>query len=173
MEQPVFIGLGALHGDRPRNMSRALEALESLGLRIEEASSLYETEPVGLPGAGPLLNAAVRGATDLPPEEVMAICLRTEAILGRPARRSMEGPRPIDLDVLFLGDSVIDREGLQVPHPRLHTRRFVLEPLAEIAAGFTHPVLGVDVATLLRRCKDTAWVRALARPESWWPPERA
>jgi 2-amino-4-hydroxy-6-hydroxymethyldihydropteridine diphosphokinase len=173
VKQTVFIALGALHGDRPRNMARALEVLESLGLEIEEASSLYETEPVGLPGAGPLLNAAVRAATDRAPEEVMAICLRTEALLGRPDERSMDGPRPIDLDILFLGDSVIDRPGLRVPHPRLHMRRFVLEPLAEIAGGFTHPVLGADVATLLRRCEDTAWVRPVAESGSWWSPRRA
>jgi 2-amino-4-hydroxy-6-hydroxymethyldihydropteridine diphosphokinase len=98
----------------------------------------------------------------------MALCLRTEEALGRPRSRPRDGPRPIDLDILFAGDALIERDGLRVPHPRLHLRRFVLEPLAEIAADFRHPVLRVDVATLLDRCEDMAWVRRVASPGAWW-----
>ena len=141
---------------------------------------MYETEPVDLPGDRTVLNAAIEAATDLPPTELLAACLDVERALGRrrPQRPEISsrktpqvdpGPRPLDLDILLFDDLVIATPALVIPHPRLHLRRFVLAPLAEIAPHLRHPVLGVDVAALLARCADSAWVRAAFPPEAWWP----
>lgn len=151
-----------------------------MGVAIARVSSVYETEPVDLPGDRPVFNAAIEAATGLSPSELVAACLRVEEELGRRrphrinasigrSRRADFGPRPLDLDILFYDDLVLETPALVIPHPRLHIRRFVLAPLAEIAPHLRHPVLGADVATLLARCADPAWVRRAFPPAEWWP----
>ncbi len=152
---PVFLALGSNLGDREATLAAALEALP--GVRAVRKSSLYETEPVGGPPQPEYLNQVVAGETALPPEELLPACLAVEARFGR-ERRVRGGPRTLDIDILFYGDVVRESPRLTLPHPRLHQRRFVLVPLAEIAPGLVHPRLGLSVRELLVRCEDRSRV---------------
>jgi 2-amino-4-hydroxy-6-hydroxymethyldihydropteridine diphosphokinase len=160
---PVFLGLGTNVGDREGNLDRGLRLLESRGFAITASSSVYETEPVGGPPQGRFLNMVVAGETPLAPETLLAACLATERDLGR-VRSERFGPRTLDVDILIYGERVLDTPDLTVPHPQLHERRFVLVPLAEIAPEARHPLLGLTVAEMLRRCPDTSAV-ALHAPQ--------
>ena len=157
MNPPVFLGLGSNLGDREAAIEAALRELASRGFRTRLRSSNWLTEPVGGPPQGWYVNAVAGGETSLEPEELLAACLDTERGLGR-VRGERNAPRTIDVDLLLYGDATIDRPGLVVPHPRLAERRFVLEPLAEIAPRLVHPVLGATVAELLARCRDRSRV---------------
>ncbi len=173
--ETIHIGLGARHGDRLANLRSALEQLSRRRMSIERVSPVYETEPIDLPGDETLLNAAAALRTALTPRQVLDACLEVERLLGRqrsgePAGGPDPGPRPIDLDLLLYGGRVVTADGMTIPHPRLHLRRFVLAPLAEIAPSAIHPVLGVDIQTLSARCEDEAAVRRIAPPSALWPP---
>ena len=134
----AYIGLGTNLGDRELNLRRALERLEELG--PVRASSLRETEPVGVTDQPKFLNAAAELATELPPRELLERLLEIERELGRDrAAERRWGPRVIDLDLLLFGEETIDQPGLTVPHPRLADRRFVLEPLCELNEDLTLP----------------------------------
>jgi 2-amino-4-hydroxy-6-hydroxymethyldihydropteridine diphosphokinase len=158
---PVVLGLGSNLGDREAALRGALARLEARGLRRTLVSSLYETEPVGGPPQGDFLNAVAAFESALLPEALLEACLAVEAELGR-ERREPNGPRTIDLDVLFVGSLVRDAPPPVLPHPRLHLRRFVIEPLAEILPGLVHPRLQATAAELLARCPDTSAVRRFA-----------
>lgn len=138
MRKTVYLSLGSNIGDREQNLRSAIERLAQLG-DIKSISSFYETEPVEYTAQPWFLNAAVELETELMPKQLLARLLGIEQAMGR-KRTIAKGPRVIDLDILFFGKSIVDTPGLTIPHPALHERRFVLEPLAEIAPDVRHPV---------------------------------
>lgn len=145
----VYLGLGSNLGDRETNLHDALTQISAF-CELISVSTVHETEPVGYLDQGRFLNAAAHVVTDLWPAEFLDRLLRVELALGR-VRTVPNGPRTIDIDILFWGREIIDRPGLTVPHPRLHQRLFVLAPLAEIAPELIHPVLRQPVQELLEQ----------------------
>jgi 2-amino-4-hydroxy-6-hydroxymethyldihydropteridine diphosphokinase len=146
----AFLGLGSNVGERLDHLQRAVDLLDDDPLtRVDAVSSVYETEPVGKPEQGPYLNLALRVATRRSPSGLLALANRVEAALGR-VREERWGPRTIDVDVLLYGERVIRTPRLQVPHPRLAERAFVLVPLMEVAPGLRLPG-GDTAATALAR----------------------
>jgi 2-amino-4-hydroxy-6-hydroxymethyldihydropteridine diphosphokinase len=145
----AFVGLGANLGDRERTLREAVDALAAEdGVDVVALSTLRETEPVGV-GEQPLfLNGAAELETTLSAHELLDRLLAVEQRFGRVRVPGEHGPRTLDLDLLLYGDASIQEPGLTVPHPRLHERRFVLEPLAELAPGLVVPGRG-DVESLL------------------------
>ncbi|MBI1919831.1 MAG: 2-amino-4-hydroxy-6-hydroxymethyldihydropteridine diphosphokinase [Geobacter sp.] len=150
MEEKVFIALGSNEGDRELNLLRAVAEIGRLaGTRITALSHFYDTEPVGPVPQGNFLNAVARLETSLDPHGLLAALQRIETEVFRRKRTVHWGPRIMDLDILFYGDLHISGDDLVVPHPRLHERRFVLEPLAELAPDLLHPLLGKKMRELL------------------------
>jgi 2-amino-4-hydroxy-6-hydroxymethyldihydropteridine diphosphokinase len=149
---PVFVAvaLGSNLGDRRAHLSWAVDRLGALVQDLRLSSTL-ETEPVDVPDAQPpYLNAVVTGVTSLAPDTLLHALLELEQQRGR-TRTSMRAARTLDLDLILYGDAVIDEPGLIVPHPRFRERRFVLEPLAEVAADWRDPVTGKTVGELRNR----------------------
>lgn len=146
----AFVGLGSNVGDRAGNLREALRRLAACeGISLVAASAFHETEPVGgPPGQARFLNAAAHLRVTISVDELLDRLLAIEDALGR-VRAERWGPRTIDLDLLLHGDSAVRSARLTVPHPRMHERRFVLEPLAELAPQAVHPVLRRTVAELL------------------------
>ncbi len=133
-------------GDRQANLEAAIERISGLG-RVLLVSSFYETEPVEFTAQPWFLNCAVKLDTEKMPKQLLSGILEIEREMGR-KRRQKKGPRNIDIDILLFGNSVVETKGLIIPHPALHERRFVLEPLAEIAAEVRHPVFKKTIREL-------------------------
>jgi 2-amino-4-hydroxy-6-hydroxymethyldihydropteridine diphosphokinase len=151
--RPVaYLGLGSNVGDRRAHLRAAVAALGEHGVEVEAASSVYETEPVGEVLDQPdFLNAVARARTELDPEELLDVCKAIEAERGRRSGGARHGPRPLDVDLLLIGDLELATARLTIPHPEVATRRFVLEPLLELDPGLTLPdgtVLAEALASL-------------------------
>ena len=143
--------LNSEFGDRAANLEEAVQRIGGLG-EVRAVSSFYDTEPVGFLEQPRFLNGALVLETELEPVELMRELLGVERAMGREREGAIaNGPRVIDLDLLLYGDVVISTEELTLPHPEMQARRFVLEPLAEIAPEWVHPALGVTVGTMLER----------------------
>ena len=146
----AYVGLGANLGDRERTLRAAVDALAAeTGIEVVSVSTLRETEPLGVGEQPRFLNGAVELETTLTARELLDRLLAVEQRFGRVRIPGEHGPRTLDLDLLLYGDEAIDEPGLTVPHPRLHERRFVLEPLAELTPGLVVPGRG-DMESLLR-----------------------
>jgi len=156
MAKTVFLGLGSNLGDREENLKKAVGMIaENIG-EVVSISSVYETEPWGFQSENEFLNAAVKVRTELKPCGLLGRILMIEAQLGR--LREGEGTgyksRVIDVDILLYGCEIINKKSLQIPHPRIPLRKFVLVPLCEIAPEMIHPVLKKTMAELLEECQD-------------------
>lgn len=146
MHNTVYLSIGSNLGDRAANLNAAIDRLRSFG-EILRISSFYETEPVEFTAQPWFLNCAVELTTEKTPEDLMAAILEIEQQMGR-KRTQKKGPRSIDIDILMFGNLTADTKGLTIPHPALQERRFVLEPLAEIAPEVSHPKLKLTIREL-------------------------
>jgi 2-amino-4-hydroxy-6-hydroxymethyldihydropteridine diphosphokinase len=135
-----YLGLGSNVGDRGSHLRAAIELLRERGVEVEAVSSTYETEPVGeVLDQADFLNAAIRIRTELEPEALLDLCKEIEVARGRTLEAPRHSPRPLDLDLLLLGDLELNTERLTLPHPEVTSRRFVLVPLLELDPGLTLP----------------------------------
>jgi len=145
----AYIGIGSNIGDPLKNCTRAAEAVAAIpGILGGSCSEWFLTRPVGVEGQDWYINGALEVKTEISPRRLLDRLLQIEEKMGR-VRIERWGPRVIDLDLLLFGDEIIQEQGLLVPHPLMHLRRFVLVPLAALAPGFRHPVLGKNMAELL------------------------
>ena len=155
----AYIAIGSNQGDRIDYCNKAITAITKFAV-IKSFSSVYETEPVGVSDQPDFINCVVEIETALDPYKLLSKLLDIENELGR-KRVDAGGPRTIDLDLIFYDDLVIQGEDLIIPHPRVHLRRFVLEPLHEIAPDFIHPILKVSVSKLFDDLEDNQRVNRL------------
>jgi 2-amino-4-hydroxy-6-hydroxymethyldihydropteridine diphosphokinase len=152
MAETAYIGIGSNLGEPLENCRTAIRLLSEMrGCCIKDRSRFYQTEPVGVEGQGWYVNAAVSLETERAPRHLLEGLLAVETRMGR-VRKEKWGARIIDLDLLIHGDRIIDGQGLIVPHPRMHERRFVLLPMTDLAPALVHPVYGKTMAELLDEC---------------------
>lgn len=158
----TYVGLGSNLGDRASNLLLAVRGLMEASFTVCKLSAIYETEPVGLENPeehAPYLNMVAEiHVTSVSPSQMLARMLRIEYLLGR-RDKNLKKPRTVDLDLLLYGDFQCDTEFLTVPHPRLHERRFVLVPLAELAPHLIHPIFNKTIQDLLQTVEDGSMVK--------------
>lgn len=153
----IVLSLGSNIGDRLGNLEEACRLLEERKIRILKTSQVYESEPVGFSDQDAFLNQVLLIETPLTGQEILATCLGVEEHMGR-IRVQKNGPRKIDIDLLFYKDVLLSEETLLLPHPQIAERNFILVPLAELIPGDIHPVLGQSIAELLKQSEDRSWV---------------
>lgn len=156
-----YIGIGSNLGDPLKNCRCAVKNLSRMeGIELTTVSSFYKTEPVGMENQNYFINAVIEIKTTLTAQKLFEALQNIENDMGR-KRKAKGGPRIIDLDLLFYGQNVINEQNLTVPHPEIHKRRFVLEPLCEIASYFIHPSFGVSIRGLKDRLDDQKTVEII------------
>ncbi|PKN52173.1 MAG: 2-amino-4-hydroxy-6-hydroxymethyldihydropteridine diphosphokinase [Deltaproteobacteria bacterium HGW-Deltaproteobacteria-13] len=156
-----YIGVGSNLGDSLKNCRGAIEGLSGIvGIELTTVSSFYKTEPVGMENQNYFINAVIEIKTTLTAQKLFEAMQNIENTMGR-QRGAKGGPRIIDLDLLFYGQNVIHEQNLIVPHPEIHKRRFVLEPLSEIASYFIHPSFGLSIRGLKDRLSDNKKVEKI------------
>ncbi len=161
--ETVYLCLGGNVGDTHDYLNRAIGLIESQIGTIAQSSGIYQSEPWGLECSQWFLNQVVAVETELEPHAVLEHCLQIESELGRTRSGNGNGyePRTIDIDIIFFGHQIISLPDLQVPHPLMHQRNFVLRPLCDVAADFVHPVFRKTVHQILAECDDNAIVKQL------------
>ncbi len=168
----AFIGIGSNMGEPAKNCLEAIrKIISSVAIRVLRGSSLYRTEPVGNRIQAWFVNCVIEVRTSLAPRDLLNLLQGIESEMGR-VKGEKWGPRVIDLDILFYGQAVIREDDLQIPHPELHKRRFVLVPLNEVAPYTIHPAFGISVKGLLDRLQDPGRVEKIEAPEKEKPEER-
>jgi 2-amino-4-hydroxy-6-hydroxymethyldihydropteridine diphosphokinase len=161
VKETVYLSLGSNLGDRAKNLQAGTSALRKAGINVTRISSTYETEPVDYLEQPWFLNIAVEAETELHPAALLQTLRGIEKEMGS-EKLIAKGPRLIDMDILLYASKVIDTPELQIPHPRMHLRRFVLQPLAEIAPNVRHPILGTSPAEMLASTPDQSVVRTVS-----------
>ena len=156
----VYLITGGNEGDRIGNLQQAASLIEKKAGRIIQSSALYETAAWGKTEQQDFLNQVLMIQTSLEPGDLLQSLLSVEKTMGR-VRKEKYGPRTIDIDILLYGNLILNEERLQIPHPRMKDRRFVLEPLTEIAPDLVHPVFQKTIASLLMECTDPLDVRKI------------
>jgi len=159
----VYLALGSNLGNREQFLRSALDGLSKREVQIIRSASIYSTEPLEVRDQPWFLNTVIEGSTSLGPEALLQTCLAVEEENQRKRGRA-KGPRTLDIDIIFYGDEIVQRPDLSIPHPQFSERRFVLEPLAEIASEFVDPMSGKTVRQLLAATSDSAEVRRIAPP---------
>ncbi|MEK7524573.1 MAG: 2-amino-4-hydroxy-6-hydroxymethyldihydropteridine diphosphokinase [Patescibacteria group bacterium] len=155
----AYLSLGSNLGDRFAAVNLAVNELQKVAGETKKVSSLYETEPVGDRNQPWFLNCCLSIETTHTPEQLFELCQAIEQQMGRAPEHQKNAPRPIDIDILYYGNQILNTPQLVIPHPEMQNRLFVLQPLWEIAPAFTHPVLKKSNAQLLKECKDVSIVR--------------
>jgi len=158
----AYIALGSNIGDREENLREAMRRLGTCGVRVRKASSVYETEPVDYLDQGWFLNSVLEAQTELPASELLTALRQIESQMGS-KKPFAKGPRLIDLDILLYDDATIRTPELEVPHPRMLQRNFVLVPLAEIAPDLRHPSWSATAAEILAKSADSSQVHKYSR----------
>src|SRR5437660_7019773 len=171
VEKTVYLSLGSNVGDRARNLLAAIDELPHAGVAVKKVSSFYETEPVDLREQPWFLNCAVEAATHFDPMTLLRALREIETKMGS-KKLVAKGPRLIDMDILLYGSETIETPELQVPHPRMHLRRFVLVPLAAIAPEAVHAALDMTVGRLRERAADPSAVRKVGEGHGPSVPRR-
>jgi 2-amino-4-hydroxy-6-hydroxymethyldihydropteridine diphosphokinase len=149
----IYLSLGSNSGDRLENLARARERLAAADIRILRVSEVYETAPRDVPAQPWFLNQVIEAESALLPRQLLSRLQKIERDMGR-KRTVAKGPRIIDIDIVLFGESVISMPDLEIPHPRMMERRFVLEPLAELAPKLRHPILNRSVREMLAKVAD-------------------
>jgi 2-amino-4-hydroxy-6-hydroxymethyldihydropteridine diphosphokinase len=157
----AYLLLGSNLGNRKKTIDSAIEKINEQAGKVTLASSVYETEPWGTNAPPPFYNQIVVIKTPLTAERLLPVLLGIENDLGRVRTEIKNSPRTIDIDILFFNNEIISEKDLEVPHPRLHLRRFVLVPLSEIVPAYCHPVKKKSLSQLLEECPDNRWVKKL------------
>ncbi len=161
-----FLSLGSNLGDREKNINHALFSLEKEGVEIMKVSSLYETQPVDFPSQPWFYNQLLEVRTKADPESLLELVKKIEKKMGR-KRGQKKGPRIIDIDIILAGTTVIQKKELEIPHPRMEKRNFVLLPLVEISPDTVHPVLNEEIKTLWEKSEDRSIIKKIKRYESY------
>lgn len=157
--EKVYLCLGGNIGDTRSYLQNAVAMIGRRIGRVVSQSAVYQSEPWGFNAEQMFLNQVVVAETELEPHAVLELCLQIEAELGRTRSGNGYEPRTIDIDIVFFGQQIINQPDLQVPHPLMHRRNFVLRPLCDVATDFVHPVFGLTVKQLAAICDDKAVVR--------------